>query len=77
MLEFMRTVPDSGAGLAKTGPFVTDARNIFTLVPRNEVYRRCLSTVLGEAVETRGDSVEEAVELARYLCVDHITGLIQ
>jgi len=65
MLEYFRTMPDMGAGLRKIGPFVTDARNIYTLVPRTQIYRRCLSTVLGEFVEQRGDSLEEAIDLAK------------
>ncbi len=76
MLEYFRTIPDAGAGLCKIGPFVTDARNIYSLVPRTQVYRRCLSTVLGEFVEYRKDSVDEAVDLAKYLCVDHIKQLL-
>ena len=76
MLEFMRTVPDAGAGLCKTGPFVTDARNIYSLAPRSQVYRRCLATVLGEAVELRGDSLDEAKALARHLCTDYILELL-
>ena len=77
MLEFMRTMPDMGAGLTKTGPFVTDARNIYTLVPRTQVYRRCLSTVLGEFVDHRGDPLEEAAALAKHLCGDHVKSFIQ
>jgi glucuronate isomerase len=76
MLEFMRTVPDAGAGLAKTGPFVTDARNIYSLVPRSQVYRRCLSTVLGEAVEFRGDSIDDAKSLAAYMAGQNVTEML-
>ncbi|MFA5858480.1 MAG: glucuronate isomerase [Elusimicrobiota bacterium] len=76
MLEYFRTVPDAGAGLCKVGPFVTDARNIYSLIPRTEVYRRCLSTVLGEFVEFRGNSVKSVLDLARYLCGEHVKGLL-
>ncbi|MBN1867949.1 glucuronate isomerase [Candidatus Sumerlaeota bacterium] len=72
MLEMMRTVPELGAGFRKIGPFVTDARNIYSLAPRSEVYRRVLSTVLGEAVEFRSDPLDEAKALARHLCSDHV-----
>jgi glucuronate isomerase len=71
MLEYYRSVPDMGAGFLKTGPFVTDARNIFSLIPRTQVYRRCLATVLGEMVELRGENLEETIALGRYLCEMH------
>lgn len=76
MTEFLRTMPDAGAGFCKIGPFVTDARNIYTLEPRTQVFRRCLSTVLGEAVELRGEPLDEAMELARHLCTNHVTQLV-
>lgn len=76
MTEFMRTMPDMGAGLTKTGPFVTDARNIYTLAPRTQVYRRCLASVLGEFVEQRADPLDEALALARHMCGDHVKSFI-
>jgi glucuronate isomerase len=76
MLEFFETIPDIGAGFLKMGPFVTDTRNIYSLKPRTEMYRRCLSTALGRLVEFRGERIEEAVALARHLCVDHPRGML-
>lgn len=76
MLEFFRTMPDMGAGFRKIGPFVTDARNIYSLEPRTQIYRRCLATVLGECVDLRKDSMEEATSLARRLCTDEIQRLL-
>jgi glucuronate isomerase len=76
MMEYFRTTPDLGAGFLKMGPFVTDARNIYSLVPRTQVYRRCLATVLAEHVDFRGDSLDEAIALARRLCCDRVRELL-
>jgi len=65
MLEFLRTMPEIGAGFHKIGPFVTDARNIYSLWPRTQVYRRILATVLAKHVEFRGESLDDALALAR------------
>jgi glucuronate isomerase len=70
MLEFLETVPDMGAGFAKIGPFVTDARNIFSLKPRTDLFRRCLANVLASMVDMRQNGFSETAELASFLCSD-------
>ncbi|MBN1894507.1 glucuronate isomerase, partial [bacterium] len=68
MIEFLSTVPDIGAGFAKIGPFVTDARNIFSLKPRTDLFRRCLSRVLASMIDERKNDFTETAGLARFLC---------
>jgi len=70
MIEFLSTVPDIGAGFAKIGPFVTDARNIFSLKPRTDLFRRCLAGVLATMVDMRKSDFSETAALARFLCSD-------
>lgn len=77
MLEFFRTMPDMGAGFRKMGPFVTDARPIYSLTPRTQVYRRCLSTALAELVDFRREPLDEVIALARYLCCDHAREVLE
>lgn len=77
MLEFFRTMPDLGAGFRKIGPFVTDARNIYSLQPRTQVYRRCLSMALADMADLRRDPLAEVVELARYLCAEHAAAFLK
>ena len=74
MLEFLRTMPDIGAGFKKIGPFVTDARNIYSLWPRTQMYRRCLATVLGELVDLRREPLDDVLALGRCLCTQQEPG---
>jgi glucuronate isomerase len=71
MLEFLRTIPDSGAGFTKIGPFVTDARNIYSLKPRTQLFRRCLSVFMAELIGQRGNRIDEGIDLAVEYCTLH------
>jgi len=71
MTEFFSKIPDMGAGFLKMGPFVTDARNIYSLGPRTQMYRRCLATALGRLADARGENRDDVTALARRLCTDH------
>jgi glucuronate isomerase len=76
ILEFLNTVPEIGAGLRKIGPFVTDTRNIYSLMPRTRMFRRCLATILGGWVEFRNEPLEEARRLAKSFCTRHVEELL-
>ena len=65
MGDFLSRIPDVGAGFLKIAPFVTDTRNLYSFLPRTQMYRRCLASALARLVEWRGESMDDAIALGR------------